>query len=131
LVEAQNFALSKWAPGAEEASGATGYFGSSWSLEAGFCFGERESEKGGDGARLAFEEIGRARAGRLFWLWTLIQERPAPANRYSTTSLGGTADRPIPREIARGQLKMEKHPNEEDRHHCRTGADGTGGIAHG
>jgi hypothetical protein len=29
LVEAQNFVLTIWAPGAEGASGATGYFGSS------------------------------------------------------------------------------------------------------
>jgi hypothetical protein len=46
LVEAQNLVPSIWAPGAEGASGATGYFGSSRSLEAGFLYWERESEKG-------------------------------------------------------------------------------------
>jgi hypothetical protein len=44
LVEAQNFVPSIWAPGAEGASGATGYFGSSRSLEAGFVLGKGERE---------------------------------------------------------------------------------------
>ena len=74
LVEAQNFAPSVWAPGAEGASGATGYFGSIRSLEAGFLFwGKGELEgKGGDGTRLAFEEIGRARGRTL----VLAMDRP-------------------------------------------------------
>jgi hypothetical protein len=67
--------------------------------------GERVG-KGGDGAGLAFEKLGRARAGRLFWLWTPIQERPVPANRHPTSSSGGTADSPIPKEIARDHLEF-------------------------
>src|SRR5215203_6244955 len=46
--------------------------------------GEREG-KGGDGARLAFEEVIRRQgAGHLYWLSTPTQAYPAPANRHST-----------------------------------------------
>jgi hypothetical protein len=34
-----------------------------------------------------------------------IQACPAPANRHSTTSLGGTAASTVPKEIARGRPK--------------------------
>ena len=76
MVEAQNFVLSVWAPGIEGASGATGYARDHFVIlreRPVFCFGERDSEvgKGGDGARVALEEMGRTQgAGRLFWLMT-------------------------------------------------------------
>ena len=61
--------------------------------------GEREG-KGGDGARLAFEEIGRAR-GRTLVLANdrPIQACPAPANRHSTSlRRGGVNTPPVLRE---------------------------------
>ena len=83
LVEAQNFVLSVWAPGIEGASGATGYARDHFVIlrEAGFLFwgkGEREG-KGGDGARVAIEEMGRTQgAGRLFWLTTDLHKHAQP-----------------------------------------------------
>jgi hypothetical protein len=47
LVEAKNFVPYVWAPGAKGASGATGYFGSSRSLEAGFCIGKGRARREG------------------------------------------------------------------------------------
>jgi len=47
LVEAQNFVPYMWAPGAEGASGATGYARDHKVILRGrFLFWERESEKG-------------------------------------------------------------------------------------
>src|SRR5215203_1254374 len=50
--------------------------------------GKREG-KGGDGARLAFEEIGKARGRTLVLAYDRpIQACPAPANRHSTALRG-------------------------------------------
>ena len=53
-VEAESSAPYAWAPGAKGASGATGYFGSLWIvviLKGRFCFGKKESKKGGKAHR--------------------------------------------------------------------------------
>jgi hypothetical protein len=58
-----------------------------------------------------------------------MQERPAPAIRHSTSSYGGTADSLFLKRLLEADQEKDKLPNEEDRHNCRTGADGTRKIA--
>jgi hypothetical protein len=65
-------------------------------VRAGFLLGKEKClEEGGDEARVAFEEIGRARGRALVLaLDKPTQACPAPANRHSTALRGWGKDCP-------------------------------------
>ena len=65
----------------------------------------------------------------MFWLWTPIQENAQPPQIGILLTL--KAGRQIALSLKRlldADQEKDKHLDEEDRHYCRTGADGTRNV---